>query len=54
VGFDATMGTWTDPDGDGWYVLFDPSFGFASFPVTHGHYSDHPHPGVNFELQVAP
>jgi hypothetical protein len=54
VGFDATLGTWNDPDGDGWYVVFDPNFGFASFPATHRHYSGHPHPGVNFELQVAP
>ena len=54
VGFDATMGTWSDPDNDGWYVVAFPGFGFASFPVTVGHYSDHPAPAVNFELQVAP
>jgi hypothetical protein len=54
VGFDATMGTWSDPDGDGWYVLAFPGFGFVSFPVTQGHYAAHPFPAVNFELQVAP
>jgi hypothetical protein len=54
VGFDATLGTWSDPDGDGWYVVAFPGFGFASYPVTVGHYSSHPAPAVNFELQVAP
>jgi hypothetical protein len=52
VGFDATMGTVTDPNG--WYVITDPNMGPASFPVSVGHYSTHPFPGVNFELQVAP
>jgi hypothetical protein len=54
VGLDATMGTWKDPYDDGWYVVTDPNMGPASFPVTVGHYSAHPFPAVNFELQVAP
>jgi hypothetical protein len=54
VGFDVTMGTWSDPNGDGWYVVSFPGFGSASFPVSQGHYSAHPFPAVNFELQVAP
>jgi hypothetical protein len=54
IGLDTTMSTWSDPNGDGWYNVFFPGFGIASFPVTIGHYSDHPFPGVNFELQVAP
>jgi hypothetical protein len=54
VGLDATLGTWSDPNDDGWYVVVDPNFGAASFPVTRGHYSAHPAPGVNFNLQVAP
>jgi hypothetical protein len=54
VGFDATLGTWTDPNHDGWYVLTFPGFGFASFPVTTGHYGAQFAPGINFELQVAP
>jgi hypothetical protein len=52
VGFDATLGTVTDLNG--WYVIIDPNMGPASFPVSVGHYSAHPFPGVNFELQVAP
>jgi hypothetical protein len=52
VGFDATLGTVTDLNG--WYVITDPNMGPASFPVSVGHYSAHPFPGVNFELQVAP
>jgi hypothetical protein len=52
VGFDATLGTVTDPNG--WYVIIDPNMGPASFPVSVGHYSAHPFPAVNFELQVAP
>jgi hypothetical protein len=54
IGFDLTLGTWSDPNHDGWYVLAFPGFGFASAPVTVGHYSGHPFPAVNFELQVAP
>lgn len=52
VGFDATMGTVSDPNG--WYVVVFPGFGAASFPVTVGHYSANPAPGINFQLQVAP
>jgi len=52
IGFDLTLGTVTDPNG--WYVLNFPGFGFASAPVSVGHYSAHPFPGVNFNLQVAP
>jgi hypothetical protein len=52
VGFDTTMGTVSDSNG--WYVVIDPNMGPASFPVSQGHYSAHPAPGVNFELQVAP
>jgi hypothetical protein len=54
IGFDATMGTWSDPNDEGWFVVSFPGFGNASFPVTLGHYAAHPHPAVNFELEVAP
>jgi hypothetical protein len=54
IGFDLTLGTWSDPNHDGWYVLAFPGFGLASAPVTQGHYSGHPFPAVNFDLQVAP
>lgn len=54
VGLDATMGTWNDPNGDGWYVIVAPGMGPASFPVTKGHYAAHPAPAINFNLQVAP
>jgi hypothetical protein len=43
-----------DPGGNGYYnVSFGPG-GVISFPVTQGHYSAHPVPGVAIELQVAP
>ena len=54
VGIDVTMGTWDDPNNDGWYVIVTPGMPPVSFPVTKGHYSAHPYPAVNFELQVAP
>ena len=44
------------PDPNGYYVVdFGPVFGSSlSLPVTQGHYSSHPLPGVAIELQVAP
>jgi hypothetical protein len=44
----------TDPNG--YYVVdFGPVLGSAvSLPVTRGHYSAHPLPGVAIELQIAP
>jgi hypothetical protein len=43
-------------DPNGYYVVdFGPVLGSsASLPVTQGHYSSHPLPGVAIELQVAP
>ena len=43
-------------DPNGYYVVdFGPVLGSAlSVPVTRGHYSSHPLPGVAIELQVAP
>ena len=43
-------------DPNGYYVVdFGPVLGGAlSLPVTRGHYSSHPLPGVAIELQVAP
>jgi hypothetical protein len=43
-------------DPNGYYVVdFGPVLGSAlSIPVTQGHYSSHPLPGVAIELQVAP
>jgi hypothetical protein len=43
-------------DPNGYYVVdFGPVLGSAvSLPVTQGHYSAHPVPGVAIELQVAP
>jgi hypothetical protein len=54
VGEEVSFGTYTDPNGDGYYVIDFTGFGLASFPVTVGHYSFHPAPGVAVELQVAP
>jgi hypothetical protein len=44
------------PDPNGYYVVdFGPVLGSKlSLPVTQGHYSAHPLPGVAIELQVAP
>ena len=43
-------------DPNGYYVVdFGPVLGSAlSLPVTQGHYSSHPLPGVAIEVQVAP
>jgi hypothetical protein len=43
-------------DPNGYYVVdFGPALGSAlSLPVTQGHYSSHPLPGVAIEMQVAP
>jgi hypothetical protein len=49
---DVTFGAPTDPNG---YYNVDLGGGFVvSFPVTIGHYSFHPVPGVAIETQVAP
>ena len=51
-GLDVTFGAPTDPNG---YYNVDLGGGFVvSFPVTTGHYSFHPVPGVAIETQVAP
>jgi hypothetical protein len=42
----------TDPNGS--YYNVDLGGEVLSFPVTQGHYSAHPAPGVAIELQVAP
>jgi len=51
-GFDVTFGAPTDPNG---YYNVDLEGGLVfAFPVTTGHYSFHPAPGVAVETQVAP
>jgi len=51
LGFPAAMGAPADPQG---YYNVDWGDGPISFPVTIGHYSAHPAPGVAIEVQVAP
>jgi hypothetical protein len=51
-GFPAVFGYPLDPKG--YYNVDLGVFGVISFPVTQGHYSNHPAPGVSIQLQIAP
>jgi hypothetical protein len=48
----ADFGDSLDPNG--YYNVDLGPFGVNSFPVSQGHYSSHPAPGVSIQLQVAP
>lgn len=50
---DGAFGFATDPTNTYYLVTLDPQDVFA-FPVTPGHYSWHPAPGVALELTIAP
>jgi hypothetical protein len=51
-GFPAVFGYPLDPNG--YYNVDLGEFGVISFPVSQGHYSNRPAPGVTIQLQIAP
>jgi hypothetical protein len=51
-GFPAVMGYPLDPNG--YYNVDLGEFGVIAFPVSQGHYSNRPAPGVTLQLQIAP